>query len=81
MLNANLILFQGLQGEAPVQRVVGGVDTALLFSVLMVLFTLGMWLAAILPRKGLSPGTLSEAGLEGRLGPPPKGPPPNSFGG
>jgi hypothetical protein len=56
LLNANLVLFYGLQGEPVVKRVVGGVDVAFLFSILMVLFTLGMWIAAILPRKEATPG-------------------------
>jgi len=64
MLNTNLVLFYGLRGEAEINRVVGGVDMALVFSALMVLFTLGMWIAAILPRKGASPGAPGEVGLE-----------------
>jgi hypothetical protein len=65
MLNANLVLFYGLQGEPVVNRVVGGVDVALVFSILMVAFALGMWIAALLPRReaaDAAPGTAGPGG-------------------
>jgi hypothetical protein len=47
MFNMNLILFYGFQGTLDFNRVIGRVDMALVFSVLIVVYTLGEWLAGI----------------------------------
>jgi hypothetical protein len=55
MLNMNMILFYGFEGQLTFRRVVFGVDMPLVFSILIVIYALGMWLTGIWPQPRTQP--------------------------